>query len=290
MELHLTVEHLVVDGLPLGYRRAGDGPPIVLIHGLGSDSRDWCRLMPILAERYTVYAPDLPGLGQSPQLAADYRPRQLARLMGGFLDELGIESAAVVGSSLGGLVALYLAVEQPERITALTLIASAGLGYSVNPIFNALAVPILGELALGWVRLPPLAIQRAFLRGQFLFYDPRRAPDNWYEAQVELARQRTFMPATLGLMRAQYNPESQPETVLPLLGEIRQPTLILWGENDLVASSRHALAARRVRPDSTTVLFSSCGHLPHIEYPAECADQICALVEQAERSELQWVS
>ena len=104
------------DGLPIRYLEAGKGPPLVLLHALGESSLDWQWVLPALARTNRVYAPDLPGSGGSGKPATDYSPAFFARSVAAYLDALGVERAAVAGNSLGGLVALRLALSEPERV------------------------------------------------------------------------------------------------------------------------------------------------------------------------------
>ena len=117
-----------VEGVPISYVGAGEGPPLVLLHGAGDNSLDWRWVMPALARTHRVYAPDLPGSPDSARPAADYSPAFFGRFVAGFLDALGIEHAAIVGNLLGGLIALRVALSEPARLTALVLVDSASLG------------------------------------------------------------------------------------------------------------------------------------------------------------------
>ena len=119
-----------VDGLPTRYLRAGTaGPPLVLLHGVGDNALDWQWVMPTLARTRRVYALDLPGSGGSINPDIDYSPAFFTQFLSAFLDALEIERTAVVGNSLGGLVSLRLALSEPSRVSALGLVASAGLGW-----------------------------------------------------------------------------------------------------------------------------------------------------------------
>jgi 2-hydroxy-6-oxonona-2,4-dienedioate hydrolase len=133
-----TVE---VDGLPIRYLTAGEGPPLMLLHGAGDNALDWQWVLPDLGATHRVYAPDLPGSPDSARPAADYSPAFFTRFVAAFLDTLGIERAAFIGNSLGGLIALRLALSEPKRVMALILVDSAGLGRAVNPAFTSVNVP-----------------------------------------------------------------------------------------------------------------------------------------------------
>jgi pimeloyl-ACP methyl ester carboxylesterase len=111
-----------VDGLAIHYWVAGSGPPLILLHGLGESAHDWRWVIPAFALTYRVYALDMPGSGESAKPAVNYTPAYLTRMVIGFLDALGIGPALMIGHSLGGLIALRLAVYQPERVRALVLV------------------------------------------------------------------------------------------------------------------------------------------------------------------------
>src|SRR5215218_11340298 len=125
--MNVTVEKqdVEIDGLPIRYLAGGEGPSLVLLHGAGDNALDWRWVMPPLADTHRVYAPDLPGSPDSARPVADYSPAFFERFVAGFLDALGVERVAMVGNSLGGLVALRLALSEPARVTALVLVDSA---------------------------------------------------------------------------------------------------------------------------------------------------------------------
>src|ERR687885_1531336 len=148
--MNVTVEKqdVEIDGLPIRYLAAGEGPPLVLLHGAGDNALDWRWVMPDLAATHRVYAPDLPGSPDSARPTVDYSPAFFERFIAGFLDALEIGPATFVGNSLGGLIALRLALSEPARVTALVLVDSAGLGRTINPAFTSVNVPGLGEAAM----------------------------------------------------------------------------------------------------------------------------------------------
>ena len=121
-----------VDEIQTRYLTAGDGPPLVLLHGAGDSARAWSWVLPLLGRSHQVLAPDLPGYSPGSVPADDCSPARLARFVARFLDAVGLDRVAVAGNSLGGLAALQLALAEPERVTALCLVDSAGLGRAVN--------------------------------------------------------------------------------------------------------------------------------------------------------------
>jgi pimeloyl-ACP methyl ester carboxylesterase len=263
------------------YLMAGEGPALVLLHGDGDSKFSWSWVLPTLARSHRVYALDLPGFAGAK--LPDYTPARFARFVGGFLDVLGIAQAAVIGNSLGGLVALRLALTAPGRVSALGLVDSAGLGVAMTPVASSLAFPGYGEAALGWGQTPFGAAQRNWLRDTLLFANPGRVPAAWYAEQERLARLPGFGAATLAALRAIVGPAGQREVLLWQLPRLAMPTLVLWGANDFVFPAWQAYAASaRLRRGRLAVL-ADCGHLPHVERPRETAAELSAFLVAAQR-------
>jgi 2-hydroxy-6-oxonona-2,4-dienedioate hydrolase len=192
-----------VGGLPTHYLTAGEGPPLVLLHALGESALDWRWVLPTLACTHQVYALDLPGFGSSGKPSADYSPAFFARFVDTYLDALGIEQAVVMGNSLGGLIALRLALFEPARVSALGLVASAGLGRDVTYALRLPTLPGYGEVAVAWGKTPFGAAQRALLRVPLLFARSERVPVEWISEHNRLVQLPGFMEAVEAALRAQ---------------------------------------------------------------------------------------
>jgi pimeloyl-ACP methyl ester carboxylesterase len=256
-----------VDGLPTRYLTAGTGPPLVLLHGAGDNALDWRWVMPALSATHRVYAPDLPGSPDSARPAADYSPGFFERFVAGFLDALDIERAAMVGNSLGGLVALRLAISTPARVTALVLVDSAGLGRAVNPVFTSVNVPGLGEAAMPLWRTPIGAYQRAWGRAALLFARPGSVPREWLAEQRRLALSPGYLEAHLATLRAQVSPGGQREVLVDQLSLLKMPTLVVWGASDRVFPESQARDAAARLHEGSLAVIPDCGHMPHVECP-----------------------
>jgi 2-hydroxy-6-oxonona-2,4-dienedioate hydrolase len=256
-----------VDGLPSRYLEAGEGDPLVLLHALGESSSDWQWVIPGLARTHHVYAPDLPGFGDSAKPAADYSPAFYERFVAGLIDALRLPRVAVAGNSLGGLAALRLGLSQPSRIGALILVDSAGLGRYAAFALRSLTAPGYGELAVAWAKTPPGAAWRAWSKAQLLFAHPQLAPAAWTAEQYRLARLPGFLDAALAALRGQLDPGGQREVLLDRLARLEMPTLIVWGAWDRVFPPYQARDAVARLPKGSLALVPDCGHMPHIERP-----------------------
>ncbi len=255
------------NGLLIRYLTAGEGPPLLLLHALGESALDWRWVLSDLARTHRVYAPDLPGFGDSAKPAADYSPAFFERVAAAFLDALEVERTAVIGNSLGGLIALRLALSESSRISALALIDSAGLGREVSSALKWPALPGYGEAAITLSKTPLGATQRAWLRIPLLFARPERVPPEWIEEQYRLSQLPGFSQAVVAALRAQVDPGGQREVLLDRLPSLEIPTLVVWGESDRifpVSQARDAVAHLR---EGSLELVPDCGHLPHVERP-----------------------
>ena len=266
-----------MDGLSTRYLIAGEGPPMVLLHGAGDNALDWWWVMPALAATHQVYAPDLPGSPDSARPTADYSPAFFERFVASFVDALDIGRATFVGNSLGGFIALSLALSEPARVTALVLVDSAGLGRAVNPAFTSVNVPGLGEAAIPFWRTPVGAHQRAWGRTALLFaHSPRSVPREWLAEQCRLAQSPGYLEAHLAVLRSQVSLAGQREVLVDRLASLNIPTLVVWGVRDRVFPVSHAREAVVRLREGSLVLIPDCGHMPHVE----CPDRFLAALDE----------
>lgn len=115
---------IVTNGIRMHYETAGQGEPVLLLHGLGSRGEDWAFQFPAFAERYQVVAPDMRGHGRSDKPRGPYSVPMMAADVGGLLDALGIPAAHIVGLSMGGMIAFQMAVDSPDRVRSMTIVNS----------------------------------------------------------------------------------------------------------------------------------------------------------------------
>jgi pimeloyl-ACP methyl ester carboxylesterase len=262
-------EHNVeIDGLPTRYLSAGEGRPLVLLHGAGDNSLDWRWVMPTLATAHRVYAPDLPGSPDSARPVADYSPVFFERFVTAFVDALGIEQATFVGNSLGGLVALRVALSAPARVGALVLVDSAGLGRTINPAFTSVNVFGPFEATIPFWRTPVGAYQRAWGRTALLFaHPPGSVLREWLAEQCRLALWPGYLEAHVTALRALVDPFGQREVLVTRLASLKIPTRVVWGERDRVFPEAQAKNAVTRLGDGSLALIPDCGHMPHVECP-----------------------
>src|SRR5687768_12845668 len=162
----LETRTIRLHGHDVAYRMAGEGPAIVLVHGIAGSSDTYLRALPHLIERHTVIAPDLLGHGESAKPRGDYSLGAYASGVRDLLVALDVERATFVGHSLGGGIAMQLAYQFPERCERLVLVASGGLGRDVSPFLRAVSMPG-SEYVLGLVLAPWLHQRLSSVGGGF---------------------------------------------------------------------------------------------------------------------------
>ncbi len=281
---------VVVRGVRIGFREGGSGPPMVLLHGVGESSFGWLGTMAHLAPRHRVLAPDLPGSGASGPSPDGYHSAVLAEVVGDFLDAAEVDRAVLIGNSFGGIVALRLALARPEKVDALVLVDSAGLGVEITPAALLVLLPWLADAAMALTLHPVGAVQRAWLRRTLYFADGQRAPLEWLRDQVRLGRSPEFLRAIIDSLRAGLAPFGQSDLVVDRLHEIRQPVLVVWGEQDGIVPLAHAHRAARLLPRGRCRTIPDCGHMPHLEQPQEFRRRVDEFLADVRTAPQLWAS
>jgi pimeloyl-ACP methyl ester carboxylesterase len=270
-----VTSRITVHGRQVRYRVDGAGPPVILLHGISRSLEDWTEQHELLQARHRVYSMDLPGYGWSGPLAEPYTLPALARFVAEFLDAVQIaEPVHLVGNSLGGAVAMQLAVDAPDRIASLALVNSAGFGREVTIDLRLLAIRPLGRLLLRPSRYGARRVERR------LFHDPTFVTQARVEHAFALAQRPHAAKVLLATVRSLgtirgVRPQWR-KTLLRSLAELEMPTLIVWGDRDLILPAAHLNAARTHLPRAQTHLFPNTGHMPHIER----ADALRQLLEE----------
>jgi pimeloyl-ACP methyl ester carboxylesterase len=263
-----TIKEISLHGNRVSYRVGGEGPLLVLIHGITSSSASWEPVLPLLTEHFSIVAPDLLGHGQSDKPAGDYSLGSHACIVRDLMLALGHDSGTIVGHSLGGGVAMQLGYQFPELMDRLVLVSSGGLGREVSVFLRAVTLPgselvlpllasqpvltagaalaraggrlglragaDLGQIALGIASLSEIGARRAFVHTARSVIDPG--------GQRVDARDRLYLAEAV-------------------------PSLLVWGERDPIIPAAHGIAAHEAMPGSRLEIFPRCGHFPHLDDP-----------------------
>ncbi len=279
----LETRELTLHGHRVSYRTGGEGPLLVLIHGITSSSASWEPVLPALAERFEILAPDLLGHGQSDKPAGDYSLGSHACLVRDMMLMLGHDSGTIVGHSLGGGIAMQLAYQFPELVDRLSLVSSGGLGRDVSIFLRAVTLPgaelvlplVASRLvvdagtaagrALGALRLRASADLAEIARGIASLNEvgARRAFVHTARSVIDAGGQRVDASDRLYLAR-------------------RMPSLIVWGECDPIIPAEHGLRAHELMPGSRLEIFKGAGHFPHLEDPVRFSQLLSRFVQDTE--------
>ena len=257
MARRLTERDVIADGIRIHLVEAGEGPALILLHGLTASHFTWEHTIPAFADRWRVIAPDLPGHGRSDKPDAPYTIDFYAGVIRSLARALDVEEAFVVGNSLGGQIAVELGLAYPRFTRALVLAAPAG-GYAS------------GMRAVGWAieglagpRTLRLALPRAL---GFCFHDARQPA---YVARRTVLLERLthedyprFARAVSRSLRGALAAGRQP------LERLFQPTLLVWGRHDRLVALSGSRRLLRAVPHARLAVLEGCGHLPMVEQPA----------------------
>lgn len=225
-----------VEGYPVRYRVAGEGDPLVLVHGLSGSTRWWSRNVPALAERYRVHLVNLPGFGTIRPFRRRFVLAEAASWLLAWIEAVGLESGVhLVGHSMGGYLSLRLAARRPEVVRKLVLVDPAG-------------VPS-GRGMLG--HFVPLLLAARYATPTFL---PVLARDAFYAGPVTLLRASRDLLA---------------EDVRGDLRRVEAPALLIWGKNDTLIPPSAGELMRAGIPDSRLLVIEGAGHNPMFDRPRE---------------------
>ncbi|HEX3737578.1 MAG TPA: alpha/beta fold hydrolase [Solirubrobacterales bacterium] len=277
-----TAQTVSVHGRKVSYLKAGDGPLLLLVHGMAGTARNWEAVIEPLALHNTVIAPDFPGHGDSAPGGGDYSLGSLASGLRDLMISLGHERATLVGHSLGGGVALQFTYQFPEMVERLVLVSSGGLGPEVGMILRAAALPgadlflrataAPGAAAVGRVTG---ALGKVGLRPNADLAEVGRA----YASLADADRRRAF----LSTLHAVVDTDGQRVAALDRLYLAADlPILIVWGERDPIIPVTHGRAAHAQLPGSRLEVFPDAGHIPQLESPGRFAAILQRFLDETE--------
>jgi pimeloyl-ACP methyl ester carboxylesterase len=279
----LHSEFLDVGRLRLHHTYGGRGSPVVFIHGLGSSGyMEWRKNLETVASRHRVFAPDLPGYGRTDKPRARYTIPYFARFIERYMDDRRLRSAVIVGTSLGGRVALEVALEQPGLASKLVLVNTLGLGRPkvrmAQVAYGLVSLPRVGEAVMGFTRdalrwASPKMIRRVAGRYAGVSTDLERTMDDTYlENLREMYAADEFRSAYLSTVRGLINPRALlggQHDVTRRLNELTIPVQLIWGADDPLFPVAQAERANSLIERSKLTVIAGAGHTPQAERPEE---------------------
>jgi pimeloyl-ACP methyl ester carboxylesterase len=272
-----------IGSLRAHHMQGGHGSPVVFVHGLGSSGyMEWRQNLEAVAARHRVFAPDLPGYGRSDKPRARYNIPYFARFIRRYMEDRGLRSAALVGASLGGRIALEVALEEPQLVRKLVLVNTLGLGRpqvrAAQVAYGLVSLPRVGEAvmrltrdALRWA--PKRMIRKVAGRYAGVSSDLKRTMDDAYLDDLrEMYGAAGFPDAYLSTIRSLINPRALlggHHDVTRRLNELKIPVQLIWGANDPLFPLAHASRAQSLIERSKLEVIDGAGHTPQSERPEE---------------------
>ncbi|MFN2463026.1 MAG: alpha/beta fold hydrolase [Candidatus Dormibacteria bacterium] len=257
----LTPRHLRVGRARVFHYDAGAGVPVILVHGFNHHAEAWVRNIGALtAAGFRVLAIDLPGFGRSGVPHMEYSLRGYADFLVAFMDALELRVAHLVGSSMGGAIALKAAIDRPDRVLTVTGADPAGMFETVprtwalagHPVARALLRPLMGRR---WL------LERSHARA---YHDQALSTPLQVDVMAEAYAQPGYRDHILGMAETMLiGPGGG--TLWEQLPELRRPALIVWGRQDRTLPVQHAYRAAHRVPGAELHIYDQCGHLPMYE-------------------------
>ena len=269
IDYHYQVHQAQVRNITVGYLDEGQGDVVLLIHGLGSNAKAWLRNIPALAENHRVIAVDLPGYGVSDKGYYQYSLSFYVQVLTEMMDGLGIDKATWVGHSMGGQIAMVAALDQPARVERLVLISPAGFETFTNGEGDWLKKVFTPEL------VQDTTIRNIAVNLHANFYETPAEAEFMITERIQVRGAKDFKKYCNAV--AENVTAMVDEPVRERLGEITQPTLVLFGANDNLIPNRFlhggptadVAAISAELPASELVLVEKCGHFVQFEKPDE---------------------
>lgn len=270
-----------VNGVRIHYQEAGDekAPPMILLHGFISSTLVWSEVfLPLANAGFRVIAPDLPGYGYSEKPRdAEYTIESQARAVVGLMDRLGIGKAALVGASYGGAIAAAIALDHPERVSRLVLVGAVASDEPKKKLLLQIArLPLIGDI------VTPL-----FLGSRWVLH--KRMEEVYHRLGIPVDEHK--VEARHHLLVAADTHRAMIRTVRRWSASriardahlIRQPTMLMWGEDDEHIPLKEGFRLRDAMPNARLVVFRNCGHLPPQEYPKQFVGMVSEFCKAEEK-------
>jgi pimeloyl-ACP methyl ester carboxylesterase len=263
----LPDRYLHVNGINTRYWQMGDsGSKIILLHGGNGSIEFWLYNIAALAQHHQVFAFDMVGSGKSSCPDASYSLAYQAEFLHGLMSALEIDTATLVGNSMGGGVSLEFTRLYPDRVDKLVLVDSMGLGKEISLGIRLITLPaIVNLLRPGRWMIPSM------LRSNFYYITDMLS--EWIEFRYPIFAIPDRNRVILQLGQSNFNLAGVlPQVYQPIvasLPNITQKTLIIWGEFDRIIPVKHAYIAAASLPNCQLEIFANCGHHPYLEYPAK---------------------
>jgi pimeloyl-ACP methyl ester carboxylesterase len=261
-----------IDGVRIHYQEKGVGTPLVLLHGFTSSTYSWKDVFEPLSRNFRVITVDLKGFGFSGKPDGDYTRRAQAQLVAHLLDHLKIEKAWIGGNSMGGEVALNVALANPDRVAGLILIDTAGVevkgGGSLAPAY--VRIPFVGRVLTALALTSDELVREGLEKS---FFDDAKITGERVAYYYRPLRTRG---GQLAALRARTQADQFP--IEQDLGRVNARTLIIWGAEDALIPLAAGRTMNSLIKNSKLVIIEKCGHVPQEEMPDRVIEEVISFI------------
>lgn len=280
----MSSSFIELGSLHVHHMHGGRGTPVVFIHGLGSSGyMEWRHNLESVAPHHRVFAPDMPGYGKTDKPRAGYTITYFAHFIERYMEDRGLRSAVLVGASLGGRVALEIALERPTLVDKLVLVNTLGLGWpqvrAAQMAYGLVSIPRVGEVVMRLTRgalrvASPRMVRRVAARYSGASEGAASAIDDAYiEDLRQLYETEAFHNAYLTTVRGLIHPRALIKgghhDVTKRLNELKIPVQLIWGADDPLFPLAHAARAHSLIENSRLAVIEGAGHTPQAERPEQ---------------------
>ncbi|RDY60758.1 alpha/beta fold hydrolase [Flagellimonas nanhaiensis] len=258
------------NGVQIHYKDEGKGEPIVLLHGSSSSLHTWDGLTKMLKSDFRIVRVDLIGFGLTgPNPKQDYSLEMYMDFINSFADHLGLPSFTIVGNSWGGMLAWNFAAQNPQRISSMVLINSAGLKMKTVPTRFKLVKTSMGR----WILKNTMSKWMVKKGIKEVYHQPSKIDSELVERYQSLTLREGNRKAFVDIVLARKLPD------INKLLKINVPTLILWGRYDLLYPLKQARRFKELLAKSQLKIIENTGHVPMEEAPLACGREIKTFIK-----------
>lgn len=255
-------EKIIIDGLEINYKIAGQGEPLLIWHGWGGSSDSWQKIQEILSQNFQVFSLDLPGFGKSSNPPNSWRVDDYLSILSNFIEKKSLNDFYLVGHSFGGGLAAKFTAENPQKVKALVLTGAAIFRSKKRLNWRQKIASGLAKFGSIFERMPLIGKSLYPLARRFIYR---------FAGVHDYSRANSVMKEIFKNVIS--------EDLSSCLPQIKTPTLILWGRNDKSTPMQDALAAQKLIFGSQLKIIKKANHSPHLTQPEETARSISSFFD-----------
>ncbi len=262
-----TSQYVEIDGMNVHYQRKGKGHPLVLVHGFSGQVWNWRAWMKALPNDFDLIAMDLPGFGLTgPHPKGKYSTEMSVKFLDDFLTKIGVDTFYIAGNSMGGGIAWSYTLAHPERVKKLVLIDAGGYPKDSKKTISGFKILQYKFLHGLITKITPRSIIKQSLEGTYV--DQKFASEQEVDLYMDMIRRTGNRQVLIDRTKTPRVDRSAS------IKNIKHPTLVMWGAEDIIIPASHAEKFHRDLPNSELVIYPNVGHLPMDEVGEQSARDV----------------